>query len=87
MEFRWSPHKYKKNTTISYLKESEYIEKSETGQQENIREVSRISQDKLPPMPQKSAFTFHHNFYPNLKVVLEDATISDETQNRLQVLK
>ena len=46
-----------------------------------------MSQDKLPPMPEKSAFTFHHNFYPKPKVVLEDATTSDETNNKLQVLK
>ena len=30
-------------------------------------------------MPEKSAFTFHHNFYPKPKVILEDATISDKT--------
>ena len=45
--------------------------KSQTDQQENIREVSKISRDKLSPMPEKSAFTFHHNFYPKPKVVLE----------------
>ena len=28
-------------------------------------------------MPEKLALTFHHNFYPKPKVVLEDATISD----------
>ena len=37
-------------------------------------------------MPEKSAFTFHHNFYPKPKVVLEDATISDKAQARLQEL-
>ena len=79
MKSRWSFHKYEKNMTIGYTKESEYIEKSQTDQQENIRKVSEISQDKLPPMPEKSAFAFHHNFYPKPKVVLEDATISDET--------
>ena len=36
-------------------------------------------------MPEKSAFTFHHNFYP--KVKLEDAIIWDETEEKLQVLK
>ena len=39
----------KKNMTIGYIKESEYIKKLQTVQQENIREVSEISQDKLPP--------------------------------------
>ena len=39
-------------------------------------------------MPGKSAFTFHHyNFYPKPKVILEDATMSDETKNKMQVLK
>ena len=30
-------------------------------------------------MPEKEVSTFHHNFYPKLKVKLEDALISDET--------
>ena len=38
-------------------------------------------------MPEKSAFTFHDNFYPKLKVVLEDATISDKTWDRLKLLR
>ena len=33
-------------------------------------EVRKISHDKLTPMPEKFAFTFHHNFYPKLKVYL-----------------
>ena len=37
--------------TIGYLKVSNYIKKSQINQQENIREVSEISQDKLPPIP------------------------------------
>ena len=87
----WNPGSHsisiKKNMTIGYNKESDYIEKAQADKQENIREVSKISQDKLPPMSEKSAFTFHHNLYPKPKIDLEDATISDETQNRLQVLK
>ena len=38
-------------------------------------------------MPEKSAFTFDHNFYPKPKVKLEDIIISDETKEKLQVLK
>ena len=38
-------------------------------------------------MPEKSAFTFHHNLYPKPKVKLEDKIISDETKDKLQVLK
>ena len=70
----------KRNTTISYMKVSDYVKKSQSDQQKNIREIAEISQDKLPPMPEKSAFTFHHNFCPKPKVKLEDAIISDETK-------
>ena len=38
-------------------------------------------------MPKKSAFTFHHNFYPKPKVKLEDTIISVETKEKVQVLK
>ena len=38
-------------------------------------------------MPEKSAFTFNHNFYPKPKVKLEDAITSDETKSKLQELK
>ena len=55
----------KRKTNIRYMKESDYIEKSQSDQQENIVEIAEISQDKLPHMSKKSAFTFHHNFYPN----------------------
>ena len=34
-------------------------------------------------MPEKSAFTFHHNVYPKPKVKLEDAIISDETKEKV----
>ena len=73
--------------TTGYIKELEYIEKPQTNQQENIREVSKISQDKLPPMSEQSGFTFHHNLYLKEKVALEDAVISDKTWDRLQDLK
>ena len=36
-------------------------------------------------MPEKSAFTFHYNFYPKSKVKLENAIISDETKNKLEI--
>ena len=41
-----------------------------------------ILYDKLPPMPEKSAFMFHHNFYPKPKVVLEDADITNLTRQK-----
>ena len=53
--------------TISYMKESDFIEKFKTDQKEDIGEISEVSQDKLPLMPDKSAFMFHHNFYPEPK--------------------
>ena len=37
----------------------------------------------LPPMPEKSAFMFHNNFYPQPKVDLEDADITQETRQKL----
>ena len=38
-------------------------------------------------MPEKSTFTFHHNFYPKSKIDFKGTKISEETLNRLQVLK
>ena len=38
-------------------------------------------------MPEKSAFTFHHNFYPKSKVKLEGTIILDGTKDKLWVLK
>ena len=38
-------------------------------------------------MPEKSAFTFQHNFYPKPRVKLEDVVISDETKEKVQVMK
>ena len=34
-------------------------------------------------MPEKSAFIFHHNFYPKPKIDLKDAEISKETRQHL----
>ena len=50
---------------FEYVKESDYIEKHQIDQQDNIGEVTEISHQKLPPMPQKPAFMFHHNFTQN----------------------
>ena len=77
----------KRKTTIGYVKESNYIEKSQMDQQENTGEVNEKSHNKLPPMPEKSAFTFHHNFWPKPKIDLEDDKISEETWLKLQILK
>ena len=38
-------------------------------------------------MPEKSAFSFHHTFYPKPRIKLEVAVISDATREKLQVLK
>ena len=65
----------KRNTAIGYMIESDYITKFQTNQQENIGEMCEVSQDKVPSMPEKTSFIFHHNFYPKPKVVLEDAVI------------
>ena len=41
-----------------------------------------MTYDKLPPIPEKSAFTSHHSFYPKPKVKLEDKIILDETKDK-----
>ena len=46
-----------------------------------------ISHDKLPPMPEKSAFMFQHSFYPKPKIDLRNAEISQETRQKLLVLQ
>ena len=73
MAISWNPGGHsisiKKNMTIGYIRESENIEKSQADQKVNIREVYKISQDKLPPMPEKLAYTFHNNFYPKPNLV------------------
>ena len=38
-------------------------------------------------MPEISAFLFHHNFYPKLRIDFKDAKISQERQQKLQLLK
>ena len=80
MAILWNPGgdciSIKRNTTIDYMKESDYVEKSQN-EQEKFGKIAGITQDKLPPMPEKSVFTFHHNLYPKLKVKLEDMVISD----------
>ena len=88
---------------IGYVKESDYMKKALPEQHEMVRkmtetqppttpsntvgEVMEISYKKLPPMPEKSAFMFLHNFYPKLKVDLKDAEISQETRQKLLVLQ
>ena len=38
-------------------------------------------------MPEKSAFMFRYNFYPNPKRDLKDAEISEQTRQNIQVLQ
>ena len=45
-----------------------------------VKEVAETSHGPLPPMPRKSAFIFHHNFYPKSKIDLKDAEISEESR-------
>ena len=47
----------------------------------------KISHDKLPQMPEKSAFMFHDNFYPKLQIDLEDIDITQETRQILSDLQ
>ena len=54
MAILWNPGGHsisiKKNMTIGYIRELEYIEKSQMDQKEHIRDISKISQDKLAQM-------------------------------------
>ena len=79
----WNPGGHtitlKRNTTISYAKESDCIEKSHIDQQDNAGEVTEISHEKLVPMPEKSAFMFSHTFYPQTKIDIKDLETSEET--------
>ena len=54
---------FKRISTIGYVKGSDYIENSQSDQQDNV-EVTRRSHEKLSPLPEISPFMFHHNFYP-----------------------
>ena len=40
-----------RNTTIGYIKESNYVKKSQSEQQENIGEIAEITQESFPSMP------------------------------------
>ena len=42
-----------------------------------------MSQEKLPPPPEKLAFVFHYTFYPKPKVHLEDAEITPKNKQKL----
>ena len=67
MGILWNPGGHtinvKRNTTISYAKESDYIEKAQIDQQDSVQEVTEISHEKLPPMQEKSPLMFHHTFF------------------------
>ena len=54
----------KKNTTIGYVREVDYIENPISEHQNDIVKVTEFSLEKLPPMPENSTFMFHHIFYP-----------------------
>ena len=70
----------KRNTTISYVKRIRLYGKSlpdqwgkvgkiiPTPSFYTVREVTRISHEKLPLMPETSAFTFHYKSYPEQKL-------------------
>ena len=79
MPILWNPGGHtmtiRRNMTTGYIKASNSTKNSQIDQQDKIREVSKMCQDKLPPMPEKSAFTFHHNFYQKFKIALKDAKI------------
>ena len=63
------------------MKESDHTEKHMIKQTDHIAQVHKISHEKLPSIPEKSEFMFHHTFSPKPKIDLEDATVSQE-QNK-----
>ena len=69
------------------MREANYIEKPIIEWQYDTAEVAEISHEKLLPMPEKYTFMFHNYFYLKPKIYLEDAKISQETQNKLFTLK
>ena len=56
-------------------------------QSDYITEVTEILHEKLPPMPEKSAFMFHQTFYPKRKMDLDNSTIFKETKEKVESLK
>ena len=65
-----------------YLKNSGRTLKTHTPRTSivTVEEDMEMLHDKLSPVPERSAYMFHHNFYPKSKVDLEDADISKETR-------
>ena len=77
----WLYNNFKKHTTIGYMREANYREKTikpTLEQQGDTGEVTEISHEKLPPMPEKSITMLHHTFYLKHKTDLKDAKISEE---------
>ena len=52
-----------------------------------VGEVTEISYEKIPQMPEELAFMFCHNFYPKPKIDLKDAKICKETRQTLLTLQ
>ena len=42
-----------------------------------------VLHDKLAPLPEKSDFMFHHNFYPKPNVHLKDGNIMQDIRQKL----
>ena len=54
---------------------------------DTVREMTKISKEKLTPMPEKSAFMFHQDFDPKPKIDLKDAATSKKTRQKLLTLQ
>ena len=68
----------KRNTTIGYEREVDYIEIPIIEWQYHTAEVIEISHEKLPH--KKCAFMFQHTFHQKHKIDLEYAKISQQTK-------
>ena len=76
----------KTNTTISYMKELDYRDKSKLTNRTIIGKMTKISHERIPPMPEKSAFLLHHNF-TQIQDRLKNDKITKEMRQELQLLK
>ena len=83
MPSRCSHYNYKEENDQWLGKIIKLHQKCQTDQQESILEVSKISQDKLPLMPEESAHTFHHIIYSKPKIDIKEAKILEETWHNI----
>ena len=87
MAILWNPvGDSKKEHNTGYMKESDYVEKSQKWTRKYWGNCLNNTQT-ITPHAWKISIYFSWQLYSKPKVKLEDAIISDETKEKLQVLK